>query len=250
MDGVLNRLHVAVPKMRDEKPRPACIPASVLDKKQAVVDKKKRKLERDIEEELGDDYVLDLKKEYVEIPEEERYDIIPELWEGHNIADYIDPEIFDKLEQLEREEEVREQSGMYVIPKIELDETMREIKALALQIRNKKAILKEETRVNKASSKPTMPRTAGAKVRGRSVSKLRKEMENLGVDMEDTGDANFTKTKTRSRSRTIEPSAKRMRMDTSENRSQSRARERSLSKPRDQQGVKDDVVSDLYYLFS
>ena len=25
---------------------------------------------------------------------DEKYDIIPEIWEGHNIADYVDPEIF------------------------------------------------------------------------------------------------------------------------------------------------------------
>ena len=24
---------------------------------------------------------------------EEKYDVIPELWQGHNIADYIDPDI-------------------------------------------------------------------------------------------------------------------------------------------------------------
>lgn len=23
----------------------------------------------------------------------EKYDVIPEIWEGHNIADYIDPDI-------------------------------------------------------------------------------------------------------------------------------------------------------------
>lgn len=54
----------------------------------------KRKLERDIEEEMGDDYVLDLKKNY-DLPEHYKYDIIPEIWEGHNIADYIDPDIFE-----------------------------------------------------------------------------------------------------------------------------------------------------------
>ena len=53
----------------------------------------KRKLERDIELEEGDDYILNLKKNY-DLPEEYKYDNIPELWEGHNIADYIDPEIF------------------------------------------------------------------------------------------------------------------------------------------------------------
>lgn len=94
VDGVLNRLHVAVPKPRDEKERPVCIPEAVLAKK-LQKEKRKRKLERDIEMEMGDDYVLDLQKSYVDIPEEERWDVIPEMWEGHNIADYIDPDIFN-----------------------------------------------------------------------------------------------------------------------------------------------------------
>lgn len=53
---------------------------------------------------------------------------------------------------------------MYVVPKIELDETLREIKALAVQIREKKFILKDEARVNKQSNKAKLPRTAGSKV--------------------------------------------------------------------------------------
>lgn len=64
---------------------------NVLKKKQQMP--AKRKLERDIEEEMGDDYVLDLKKNY-DLPDEYKYDVIPELWQRHNIADYIDPDIF------------------------------------------------------------------------------------------------------------------------------------------------------------
>ncbi|KAF9805568.1 hypothetical protein SFRURICE_020953 [Spodoptera frugiperda] len=155
VDGILNRLHVSVPAPRDNKARPAVIPASVLAKKQQQADKaRKRKLERDIEVEEGDDYVLDLQKNYSEIPEEERHDPIPEFWEGHNIADYIDPDIFDKLAELEREEELRVEGGMYAVPKIELDDTMKEIRELARQIRNKKAILKDESRLVKQSTKP------------------------------------------------------------------------------------------------
>lgn len=26
---------------------------------------------------------------------DEKYDIVPEIWEGHNIADYIDPDILE-----------------------------------------------------------------------------------------------------------------------------------------------------------
>lgn len=40
-----------------------------------------------------------------------------------------------KLAELEKEEELRIAGGMYAVPKIELDETMREIKDLARQIR-------------------------------------------------------------------------------------------------------------------
>ena len=62
-------------------------------------EKRKKKLERDIEEEMGDDYILDLKKHY-NLPEEYKYDIIPEIWEGKNIADYIDPDILKVICEL------------------------------------------------------------------------------------------------------------------------------------------------------
>lgn len=237
VDGVLNRLHVAIPKRKDDNERPPCIPESVLAKREAQAERQKRKLERDIELEEGDDYVLDLKKSYVEIPEEERHDIIPEIWEGHNVADYIDPDIFEKLEALEREEEIREETGMYVLPKLELTEVMKEIKELALQIRHKKAILKEEARVNKQSRKPVVPRTAPAKGRGRSVQKLRKEMEQLGVDVSNTKNAHFTKTKSRSQS--TGPLSKKMKMDVDKTANSKRV----VKLNRNDMGVKDVAVS-------
>ncbi|KAJ9585229.1 hypothetical protein L9F63_002992, partial [Diploptera punctata] len=233
VDGVLNRLHVTVPKPRDEKSRPPCIPDSVLKKRAEAGNARgvKRKLERDIEEELGDDYVLDLKKNY-DLPEEYKYDIIPEMWEGHNIADYIDPDIFRKLAELEAEEALREEAGMYVVPKIELTETMKEIRDLALQIRHKKIIMGQERDIFKNSTKPVIPRTFPAKVRGRSTSRLRSDMEDLGVDMADTENAHFTRTKGKARSLS-RPAVKRM-------RTESGSRSRSVSRPpRDEMGVKD-----------
>lgn len=238
VEGLLNRLHVAQPVARDNKTRVPCIPESVLKKKEEAAAKadRKRKLERHIEEEQGDDYVLDLKKNY-DIEGDQKYDIIPEFWEGHNVADYIDPEIFDKLNQLEREEQLREEAGMYDYKIPELSETMREISQLAKEIRERKAIMKDEARVQKASTKPVMPRTATAKVRDRSVSKLKDQMEDLGIDMEDTENAHFTKTRGRSRSLS-QPSRKRMRLE-----SVSQSRARSSSRPgRDEMGVKDNTM--------
>lgn len=233
LDPVLNRLRVAFPKQRDNKERPPCVPESVLAKKQAV-QKRKRKLEREIELELGDDYVLDLKKKY-DIPDEYKYDVIPEIWEGHNIADYIDPDIFKKLAELEHEEALREEAGMYAIPKIEMDETMKEVRELAQKIRDKKIIMKQDARLVKNSTKPHTPRTSTAKVRERSVSRLQRQMSDLGVDMEPNEEAHYKRTRGRSKSLSTPP-AKRMRQE-------SQSRVRSMSRPpRDQSGVKDPLV--------
>ncbi len=41
--------------------------------------------------------------------EEEKYDILPEIWEGHNVADFIDPEILEvrvKLDVMTSQERV------------------------------------------------------------------------------------------------------------------------------------------------
>lgn len=92
---------------------------------------------------------------------------------------------------MEREEQLREEAGMYDYKVPELTDTMREIQQLAKQIREKKAIMKDEARILKASTKPVMPRTAASKVRDRSVCKLKEEMEELGVDMEDTENVNI-----------------------------------------------------------
>ena len=75
--------------------------------------KNKKKTERDIELEMGDDYVLDLNKKYMLANDDEKYDVVPEHWHGHNIADYIDPDIMEKLGELEKEEEERERAGVY-----------------------------------------------------------------------------------------------------------------------------------------
>jgi len=237
-DSILNRIHVAEPKARDQKERPAFIPAAVFEnrikKKQGMdvddeddedeeemvlefgpgmtepkIPKKSKyriKTERDIELELGDDYVLDLQKNF-DLPEEEKYDVIPEHWNGHNIADYVDPDIMEKLEALEKEEELREKAGVYDSEESEEDDDMKEIRELASKIRVKKKLMKNDQKMDN-TKKPTVPRTSTAKKRERSVSRLKGEFEELGVDMTGTDDANFAKTKKRGRSASVK-SAKR-----------------------------------------
>jgi nucleolar GTP-binding protein len=45
--------------------------------------------------------------------EEWKYDIMPEIMDGKNVADFIDPDIHAKLEALEKEEEELIANGYY-----------------------------------------------------------------------------------------------------------------------------------------
>ena len=62
---------------------------------------------------------------------EEKYDAIPEIWNSHNVADFIDPEIEAKLNQLEEEEDRLIQGGFYDKEMEPMDEEAKDIKKLA-----------------------------------------------------------------------------------------------------------------------
>jgi nucleolar GTP-binding protein len=55
----------------------------------------------------------DVAENYILANDEWKSDIIPEIMDGKNIADFIDPDIAEKLEALEREEEMLEAEGFY-----------------------------------------------------------------------------------------------------------------------------------------
>ncbi|XP_075954651.1 GTP-binding protein 4 [Anarhichas minor] len=231
---VLNRLHLAMPSKRDEKPRPPFIPEGALIRKKAMeVDEPKRKLERDLEVELGDDYILDLQKYWDLMNEEEKNDRIPEVWQGHNIADYIDPEIMKKLELLEKEEELKERAGEYDSEEESEDEEMQEIRVLAKQIREKKFLKIVESK-DKDIHGPRMPRTATKVER----KKLEKEMGGLGLDMDNKDDSHYAEQARRSRSITKKRKREVSVVPTSKTRSQSASRP-----PRDQSGVRDPKMA-------
>jgi len=227
---VLNRLHLAVPAKRDEKERPPFIPEGAMLRKKAMdVDRPKKKTERDLEMELGDDYVLDLQKYWDLMNEDEKHDIIPEIWEGHNIADYIDPEIMKNLLDLEKEEELKEKAGEYETDEESEDEEMQEIRQLAKQIKERKK-LKIIASKNKDVHGPRMPRTA-TKVERKT---LEKEMGDLGLDMTDKDGTHYAENARRSRSVAKKRKRSVSAPPISRTRSQSNSRP-----PRDQSGVRD-----------
>ena len=69
-------------------------PQAVLDKRQASEQAKpKRKLAKDLENELGEDYFTDMRQHWDLQKDDEKHDIIPEIYLGKNVADFIDPDI-------------------------------------------------------------------------------------------------------------------------------------------------------------
>ncbi|XP_074049322.1 GTP-binding protein 4 [Macrotis lagotis] len=230
VNEVLNRLHLAIPSKRDDKERPPFIPEGVIARKKRMeVDVPKKKRERDLELEMGDDYILDLQKYWDLMNSSEKYDKIPEIWEGHNIADYIDPDIMEKLKELEKEEELRQAAGEYDSESETEDEEMMEIHQLAKQIREKKKLKILQSK-EKDKSGPRMPRTA-KKVQRKT---LENEMRSLGIDMDDKDDSHYANQARRSRSVT----RKRKREESVPPTSKSRSRSCSRT-PRDVSGLRD-----------
>ncbi|KAJ4966363.1 hypothetical protein NE237_018212 [Protea cynaroides] len=187
INDCLNRFHVAVPKKRDEKERPPCIPQAVLEAKaKEAADIEKRKLERDLENENGGAgvYSASLRKHHILADEEWKEDIMPEILDGHNVYDFIDPDILQRLEELEREE------GLRLEQEVDNDDfemdgkelTPEEQEALA-EIRKKKSLLIQQHRIKKstAESRPTVPRKFD-KERKFSSERMGRQLSALGLD--------------------------------------------------------------------
>lgn len=99
---------------------------------------------------------------------------------------------------------------------------------MATRIREKKKIISIESKIGRTGNKPILPRAS--RKRDRSVSKLRSEFEELGVDMSGKEGAHFARSQSRSVSR---PSIKKARAD-----STGRVRSSSRAVPRDESGLR------------
>lgn len=232
VNDVMNRLHVAMPAKRDNKERPPCIPESVQSLKKTMDTdvKSKKKSLRDLEIEEGDEYTVDLRKHWNLPNEEEKYDIIPEIWQGHNVADFIDPDIMKKLDELEKEEEMREQAGYYDNESEEEDDEMKEIRKTARKIREKRNIIMLESKEKRRVEKPKLPR------KKMSTDKMNRELGALGIEMYSDEDTHLNQMRSRSKSR----KALKRKREESRDVDKPRSRSRSVSKaPRDQSGVRD-----------
>lgn len=236
LNDSLNRIHVAMPRPRDTKDRPPCIPLAVLEAK-AKDNKKDRKLEKDLEDENGGPgvYSMKLSKKYLLADEEWKDDVIPEIVDGHNIADFIDPDILQRLEEIEKDEEAREAAAGEEQDEMSEDELTLEEKEALAAIRKKKKKLMAEHRRKKttAGSKSVMPRKFD-KDRAFDTTKMGRHLSSLGLDP--TAAVARARSKSlsrqgrkRDRSSAMEIDTERDAMDIDKPRKRLRTRSRSLS---------------------
>merc|ERR1712193_478827 len=136
------------PKPRDNVERPPFIPEGFVAKKSSMVveGEEPKRLQKHIEQEELENYHFDDKALYF-VKDGEKHDIIPEIMDGRNIADYIDDDIFRNLEEMEKEEELREAAGFYDSDDEEVDEEDEHMREVAKNIRKAKKIRLQEHRL-------------------------------------------------------------------------------------------------------
>ncbi|XP_021755341.1 nucleolar GTP-binding protein 1-like [Chenopodium quinoa] len=243
INDCLNRFHVAVPKPRDQKERPPCIPLGVLEAKakEAVekAEKEQRITERQLEDENGGAgvYSASLKKHYILADDEWKEDIMPEFLDGHNVYDFVDPDILHRLEELEREEGLRLADEAEEDFEMDGEELTAEEKEALAEIRRKKSLLIQEHRLKKstAGSRPIVPRKFD-KDRKFTTERMGRQLTKLGIDPSAAIDRARSKSRGRKRQRSPDMGeGDAMDMDTEQSnkklRSASQFRSRSRSRP-------------------
>ncbi|KAH1114508.1 hypothetical protein J1N35_007886 [Gossypium stocksii] len=248
INDCLNRFHVALPKPRDQKERPACIPQAVLEAKaKQAAEKEKRKTEKELEDENGGAgvYSASLRKNYILANDEWKEDTMPEILDGHNVYDFIDPDILLRLEELEREEGLRqaeEEGDDFVMDGQEL--SLEEQEALA-EIRKKKSLLIQQHRMKKstAESRPVVPRKFDTD-RKFTTGRMGRQLSSLGLDPSLAINRARSKSRGRKRERSVD---KREgdggdAMDIDDNQASKKLRLRSTSRSRSRSRPPGEVI--------
>lgn len=226
VENVMNRLQVIYPTARDSIEREAFIPDSVKKEMQenGVANKdgkpirsftgyaetkeskaanenddgdedlegnNTKKTARDLMWENGGPGVWapDYREQYDLADEEWKFDAIPQIMDGKNIADYIDPAIDQKLAQLEAEEDqIMKELEAQAMGEDEESDLDSEEEAVVAAIRQKKNLARLMSRTTRGQNRGVMPR----KIRGRAKDKhdqgvlnedaIKKKMDSYGVD--------------------------------------------------------------------
>jgi nucleolar GTP-binding protein len=180
LGDVLTRIHVAQPL--GGVVREAYIPEAVKNlRKFSKDDPSRPRLARNIEEENGGAgvYNIDLKEQYKLEDDDWKHDRVPELFDGKNVYDFIDPDIENKLAALEEEEEKLEAKGYYDSDSDLEDADEADLRMKADLIREKRETIRNEARMRKSlKNRALIPRSAQPK----KLSVMEDSLDKLGFD--------------------------------------------------------------------
>ena len=180
LGDLLARIHVAQPL--GGVLRETFIPDAA--KRKARFDKEdpnRPRLAREIEEEEGGAGVfnVDLQKNYLLDDDGWKHDKIPEILNGQNVYNFIDPDIQSKLAALEEEEEKLEDEGYY-----ESDESIEgaheaDIRMKAQLIQEKRRLIRNEAKMRKSlKNRAIIPRSK----KRQNLSTMEDKLDQLGFD--------------------------------------------------------------------
>ncbi|KAK2021909.1 nucleolar GTP-binding protein 1 [Colletotrichum zoysiae] len=194
---VMARIHVAQP---GTAPLQTFIPEGVKNlKKYDREDPERRRLAKDVEADNGGAgvYSVDMRQDWLLKNPEWKHDKIPEVWNGQNVYDFIDPDIDAKLQALEEEEERLEKEGFYESDEELDDEEEADVLSKAELIREKQALIRNEAKMKKRlKNQAIIPR----KLQKVPLSQMDDALDQLGVDTTDIVDRARAQSRPRGRS--------------------------------------------------
>ncbi|KAJ5805158.1 Nucleolar GTP-binding protein 1 [Penicillium riverlandense] len=241
LGDVLSRIHVAQPLGGVQ--RETFIPEAVKNlKKYDKNDPNRKKLERDLEEENGGAgvYNFDMHRDYTLADDEWKHDKIPEVWNGKNIYDFVDPDIESKLAALEEEEEKLEADGYYESDESVEDAEDADIRMKADLIREKRVLMRNEAKMRKSlKNRAAIPRSAKSK----KLSEMESALDSAGYDVDTVGARARSQSQPRGRTATRSEAGNDDAMDLDDPR-QAIARAKSRARSQAATNRRDDGVTD------
>jgi len=179
------------------------------DEDEAMDGSTRRRLERDLEADNGGAgvYSMDYRKLYELKRPAWAYDVIPEIINGKNVADFVDADIEAKLAALEAEEDARTAVGEVEYASEAVLDGYRaltdEERATVAAIRDKKLLARASSARERARGRQSVTRSAEAR-KGLDVEDFRSHLQSLGM-ADDDAEELTEKVRGRSRGRSKGP---------------------------------------------
>jgi len=192
-DTLRSRLHITSVQTRTD--RPPCVPESVLKQRAGQGDTAmgddevpfEEKTERERMIELGGAgvYSVDTWRKAILDDSSWKYDVVPEIMDGQNVFDFVDPDIERKLAELEKEEEL-----LMAEEKLRIAEDESTLKAwgetqgVLDEIHSRMRQRRVERRMEKSRNHNPIPRTLKKKKEKQMQAELKTKAEDPEKAME------------------------------------------------------------------